>query len=232
MGRHVEPSQDDNVFRTMMRQLIDICHANQRHLACLSEEIVDLRSQVSVLVARALQAHQGAESLPGVPPPRPDVPLTPTENRRVAQPPQGRQGSSQSQQSRVCRRAGCSTVVPQVVAFSIARHIAQAQDVGSMVRVPVTRNEVVVIQGVDQQCIHSAPVVIVSPIAQVRGVPIHRNRDQCAIRQCRSLPAPGCLAGCCAAHCNHRQCSHISGNPRARVRPVSGDEYLQVPFVQ
>ena len=60
---------------------------------------------------------------------------------------------------------------PQVVAFSIARHIAQAQDVGSMVRVPVTRNEVVVIQGVDQQCIHSAPVVIVSPIAQVRGVP-------------------------------------------------------------
>ena len=39
-----------------------------------------------------------------------------------------------------------------------------------MVRVPVIRNEVVVIQGVDQQCIHSVPVVIVRPIAQVRGV--------------------------------------------------------------
>ena len=67
--RHAEPPQDDNVFRTMMRQLIDVCHANQRHLACLREEIVDLRSQVSVLVARAPQAQQGAQSLSGVPPP-------------------------------------------------------------------------------------------------------------------------------------------------------------------
>ena len=48
----------------MMRQLIDVCHANQRHLACLREEMVDLRSQVSVLVAHGRQ--QGAESLPGV----------------------------------------------------------------------------------------------------------------------------------------------------------------------
>ena len=101
VGRQVEPSQDHKIFRTMMRQLIDVCHANQRHLACLREENVNLRSQVPVLVARAPQAQQGPEFLPGVPPPRPDVPLIPTEKRRVARQ-QGRQSFSQSQQSRIC----------------------------------------------------------------------------------------------------------------------------------
>ena len=88
---------DGNVLRTMVRQLIDISHVNQRHLASLREEIVSLRSQLSSLLPKA----------PPVPPvPQPSLPIIVSRSDSAdVQPPPTEPG-------RVCRRPGCDSHAP------------------------------------------------------------------------------------------------------------------------
>ena len=128
----------------------------------------------------------------------------------MARPPQGRQGSSQSQQSRVCRRAGCSTVVPTGCCVQYCE--AHCTTLRCRIHGESPSHQ-------ERSCRHSGCGSTVCP----------QCSSDCCESHCKfevsHPPEPGsvchgCLAGCCAAHCNHRQCSHITGNPRARVRPV------------
>ena len=105
-GHHGELSS----FRTMVRQLIDLCRANQGHLTCYREEVTSLRAQVSSLLARPAQAPvQTATNLStsvevlDPPPPRQVAAATPWRVDQVSAP---------LPHNQVCLRQGCHALVP------------------------------------------------------------------------------------------------------------------------
>ena len=95
------PRTWDDVLRSMVHQLINVCHINQRHLTGLLEEVTNLRSQISVLVSRVP---------PGVPAP---LRVSATADSPLAVRSAVPNVPASDRPRRVCRRSGCETAVPK-----------------------------------------------------------------------------------------------------------------------
>ena len=188
--------------RTMVRQLIDISHVNQRHLAGLREEIVSLRSQLSSLLPRA----------PPVPPvPQPSLPIVvPRSDSADVQPPPTEPG-------RVCRRPGCDSHAP----VECCVQFCQTHCVSPRCRVhgQWTRNQERRCRF--RGCSSMVPRECASGFCESHCTSLrcslHHNRVTCTSSGCQSLPSPGCFAGCCTRHCTHRQCSPAATSRARRV---------------
>ena len=188
----------DDALRSMVHQLIDVCHVNQRHLTGLREEVTNLRSQITMLMSRMPVAVPSpisvatpvADSPMAVPPPVPNAPVSGDSRRR-----------------RVCRRPGCDTAVPA----GCCEQFCQAHCASPRSRVHGERA-----RNSDRSCRHPGcdarvPPECTSGFCQShcnsRRYQVHMNRPRCSMAECDSPPAPGCLVGACVAHCDHWQCS-------------------------
>ena len=175
----------DDALRSMVHQLIDVCHINQRHLTGLREEVTNLRSQITVLMSRmpvgvptpSSVATPVADSPIAVPPPLPNAPVSGDRRRRV------------------CRRPGCDTAVPA----GCCVQFCQAHCASPRCRVHGQRA-----RNSDRSCRHPGCEARVPPECtsgfcqshcNSRRCQVHMNRPRCSMAECDSPVFGGRLCG-------------------------------------
>ena len=150
-------TRGDDALRSMVHQLVDVCHINQRLLTGLREEVTNLRPQITVLVSwMPVGVHTPisvaapvADSPMAVPPPVPNAPV------------------SGDRQRRVCLRSGCDTAVPTGCCVQFYQAHCTTPGVESMDKEQGIRIVLVAIQGVRPESHQSAPAVSADLIATV-----------------------------------------------------------------
>ena len=199
----VAPSEISSL-RSLVHQLVDLCHGNRREIVRLRDEVSQLRSQ---LVSR----------------PQPPLPTQPEPQQVCPPPPPPLAPSMGDGDSRlVCRRAGCSNEVSSSCPVRFCQAHCTSPRCNAH-RPPVTSQ---VRQCRLRGCRSSVPRSCASGFCALHCTSgrcsLHRRRQPvCSSPNCSSSPSPSCVVGACMAHCSHPQCSRVPPRQNHPATPRS-----------
>ena len=201
-GHHGELSS----LWTMVRQLIDLCRANQGHLTGLREEVTSLRAQVSSLLARPVE-------VPDPPPPRQFAAAPLWRVDQVSEP---------LPRNQVCRRQGCRAPVPSRCPVRFCQEHCTSPRCNAHAQQTRTQERSCRLRGCQARVPRECVTGFCRDHCTSARCSVHRQgRPGCISPGCISPPTPGCLVGSCAVHCTNPQCVHQTGSGRRTSNVLS-----------